>query len=126
MKDIDDPVQRLLQLVVLLHKALFAPALALLSLVKFSPVLLEKLQGSLSIFLSHRHGVLLPGACACHCERVSVITDVCVCLGTASLKTGTPSLHQNCLHQYGFSFKVKLNELFESPAEKRENAATVR
>lgn len=55
LKDINDPVQRLLQLVVLLHEALFGPALVPLSLVKFGPVLLEKLQGSLSIFLSHRH-----------------------------------------------------------------------
>lgn len=49
LEDIDDSVQRLLQLVVFLHKALFGPALVLLPLVKFGPVLLEKLQGSLSI-----------------------------------------------------------------------------
>lgn len=49
LEDIDDSVQRLLQLVVFLHKALFGLALVLLPLVKFGPVLLEKLQGSLSI-----------------------------------------------------------------------------
>lgn len=50
LKDIDDSVQRLLQLVVLLHKALFGPALVLLSLVEFGPVLLQKLQGPLRIW----------------------------------------------------------------------------
>lgn len=56
LEDIDDSVQRLLQLGVFLHRALFGPPLVLLSLVKFGPVLLEKLQGSLCIFLAHRHG----------------------------------------------------------------------
>lgn len=49
LENIDDSVQRLLELVVFLHRALFGQALILLSLVKFDPVLLEKLQGSLSI-----------------------------------------------------------------------------
>lgn len=49
LEDIDDSVQRLMQLVVFLHKALFDLALVLLSLVEFGPVLLEKLQGSLGI-----------------------------------------------------------------------------
>lgn len=49
LEDIDDSVQRLLQLGVFLHVAFFGSALVLLSLVKFGPVLLEKLQGSLSI-----------------------------------------------------------------------------
>lgn len=49
LKDIDDSVQRLLQLVIFLHMAQFGAALVLLPLVKFGPVLLEKLQGSLSI-----------------------------------------------------------------------------
>lgn len=47
LEDIDDSVQRLMQLVVFLHKALLD--LVLLSLVEFGPVLLEKLQGSLCI-----------------------------------------------------------------------------
>lgn len=49
LEDIDDSVQRLLQLGVFLHEALCAPDLVLLSLVKFDPILLEKLQGPLSI-----------------------------------------------------------------------------
>lgn len=49
LEHINDSVQRLMQLLVFLHKALFDPALVLLSLVKFGPVLLEKLQGSLGI-----------------------------------------------------------------------------
>lgn len=56
LEDIDDSVQRLLQLMILLHRALFGPALVLLPLVQLGPVLLEKLQRSLSIFLSHGHG----------------------------------------------------------------------
>lgn len=50
LENTDDSVQTLLQLLVLLHRALF-----LLPLVQFDPVLLQELQGPLSIFLSHRH-----------------------------------------------------------------------
>lgn len=91
MENIDDSVQRLLELVVFLHRALFGQALILLSLVKFDPVLLEKLQGSLSIFLSHRHGESHsppPPGLVSVCVAVtvlSVITDVFACPGTACL-----------------------------------------
>lgn len=56
LEDIDDSVQRLLQLWVLLCVALCAPALVLvlvlvlLPLVKFGPILLQELQGSLSVW----------------------------------------------------------------------------
>lgn len=49
LEDINHSVQRLLQLVVLLHQALFGLVLVLLFVVKLGPILLEKLQGSLGI-----------------------------------------------------------------------------
>lgn len=54
--------------------------------------------------------LLLRGLCVCRCDRVSlsvIITDVCVCPGTASLQTGTPSWHHDSLQQPVFSSKEK-------------------
>lgn len=50
LEDIDDPVQRLTQLVVFLHQTLSDVALVLVSVAEFGPVLLQKLQGSLGIY----------------------------------------------------------------------------
>lgn len=52
LEDINHPVQWLLQLVVFLHEALLGSVLVLLSVVKFVPILLEKLQGSLGIYIN--------------------------------------------------------------------------
>lgn len=49
LEDVDHSVQRLMQLVVFLHEALFGLVLVLLPVVKFGPILLEKLQGPLGI-----------------------------------------------------------------------------
>lgn len=49
LEDVNHSVQRLMQLVVLLHKALFGSVLVLLPVVQLGPVVLEKLQGSLGI-----------------------------------------------------------------------------
>lgn len=49
LEDINHSVQRLMQLVVFLHEALFGSVLVLLPVVEFGPILLEKLQGSLGI-----------------------------------------------------------------------------
>lgn len=49
LEDINHSVQRLVQLVVFLHEALFGSVLVLLPVVEFGPILLEKLQGSLGI-----------------------------------------------------------------------------
>lgn len=49
LEDMNHSVQRLMQLMVLLHQALFGSVLVLLSVVKLGPILLEKLQGSLGI-----------------------------------------------------------------------------
>lgn len=51
LEDVDDSVQRLIQLLVVLPQTLPHTALVLLSVVvEFGPVLLEELQGSLSIY----------------------------------------------------------------------------
>lgn len=52
LEDINHPVQGLMQLVVFLHEALLGSVLVLLSVVKFVPILLEKLQGSLGIYIN--------------------------------------------------------------------------
>lgn len=49
LENINHSVQRLMQLVVFLHEALFGSVLVLLPVVEFGPILLEKLQGSLGI-----------------------------------------------------------------------------
>lgn len=49
LEDINHSIQGLMQLVVLLHQALFGSVLVLLPVVKLGPILLEKLQGSLGI-----------------------------------------------------------------------------
>lgn len=49
LEDINHSVQRLMQLVVFLHEALFGSVLVLLPVVEFGPILLEKLQGPLGI-----------------------------------------------------------------------------
>lgn len=78
LEDTDDPVQRLLKLLILLFSTLLGPVLVLLPLVQFGSVLLEQLQGPLSIFLSHRHGGTQWNALlwASVPERARVITDV--------------------------------------------------
>lgn len=50
LEDIDDPVQRLVQLVVFLPQTLSHATLVLVSVVEFGPVLLQELQGSLGIY----------------------------------------------------------------------------
>lgn len=50
LEDIDDPVQRLIQLVVFLHQTLSDVALVLVPVAEFGPVLLQKLQGPLGIY----------------------------------------------------------------------------
>lgn len=50
LEDVNDSVQGLMQLLVLLREALLGPALVLLSVVKFGPVLLQELQGSLGVW----------------------------------------------------------------------------
>lgn len=51
LEDIDDSIQRLVQLMVLLQQAWFGLdlVLVLLSVVKLGPILLEELQGSLGV-----------------------------------------------------------------------------
>lgn len=50
LEDVNDSVQGLMQLLVLLREVLLGPALVLLSVVKFGPVLLEELQGPLGVW----------------------------------------------------------------------------
>lgn len=50
LEDIDDSVQRLVQLVVFLPQTLPHATLVLVSVVEFGPVLLQELQGSLGIY----------------------------------------------------------------------------
>lgn len=50
LEDIDDPVQRLVQLVVFLPQTLSHATLVLVSVAEFGPVLLQELQGSLGIY----------------------------------------------------------------------------
>lgn len=50
LEDVDDSVQRLVQLLVVLAQTLRHTALVLVSVVEFGPVLLQELQGSLSIY----------------------------------------------------------------------------
>lgn len=50
LEDIDDSVQRLIQLVVFLPQTLSGATLVLVSVVEFGPVLLQELQGSLGIY----------------------------------------------------------------------------
>lgn len=56
LEDVNDSVQGLMQLLVLLRKALLGPALVLLSVVKFGPILLEELQGSLGVWKKRKSG----------------------------------------------------------------------
>lgn len=98
LEDIDDSVQRLLQLMVLLCRTPLAPTLVLFSLVQFDSVLLEQLQGPLSIFLSHRHGDRRsPTARVAVSDFVCALlrTDACVCPAAAFLQTGTPNRLHN-------------------------------
>lgn len=50
LEDVDDPVQRLVQLVVLLHQALSGGALVLVPAAQLGPVLLQELQRSPGIY----------------------------------------------------------------------------
>lgn len=50
LEDIDDSVQRLVQLVVFLPQTLSDTILILVSVLEFGPVLLQEFQGSLGIF----------------------------------------------------------------------------
>lgn len=50
LEDIDDSVQRLIQLVVFLPQTLSDATLVLVSVLEFGPVLLQELQGALGIY----------------------------------------------------------------------------
>lgn len=74
LEDIDDPVQRLIQLVVLLHQTLPVVALVLVSVAEFGPVLLQKLQGPLGIYNINQQSSVENSDCKNSCwdaKRVS-------------------------------------------------------